>query len=206
MPQKGRARLTGQYYTHRYLWHAAETLARQGRTQEEGGAISLLAAVLFVYFALEAYVNDIGPMVCPEEWADERAFFGGKGGDRYRGTLGKVLLVADRLQLPVDQARRPYQTVMMLDSRRDQLVHGRPEVIDQEVSFRGPEHLKNIDSALYSIADAVFVRRAFSDVEQLCDAIQGHAQAELGEHVVWSPRAFRGMMSHQGGSILEMPE
>lgn len=96
MPLKeGRARITGEHYTHRYLWHAARTLSEKGKADETGGVL-LMAATLFAFFALEAYLNYIGPIVCPDEWASEREFFGGEGGERYRGTLGKLHLLGDR--------------------------------------------------------------------------------------------------------------
>jgi hypothetical protein len=204
MVEKGRAQIAGEHYTHRYLWHAAETLAEKGCVDETGGPL-IMAGMLFTYFAFEAYLNFIGPVVCPSEWAEERSFFSGKGGDRYRGTLGKLHLLADRLSIELDSGRRPYQTVRLLDQRRDTVVHGRPEKIDIEVAFKNPASLRSIDPAIYGLADETFLRESFNDLEEIADTVQAEAQRQLGESEVWSPRAFRGMISHQGGSIIRMP-
>jgi hypothetical protein len=204
MPKKGRARITGEHYTHRYLWHAAETLAEKGRADETGGVL-LMAAMVFTYFAFEAFLNSIGPIACPNEWGRERAFFAGEGGDRYRGTLGKLHLLADRLSIELDHSRRPYQSVLMLDQRRDAVVHGRTEKIESEIVFKDPAFLKSIDPAIYAFADEAFLQRVFDDLEEIADSIQREAQRQLGEGEVWSPRAFRGMISQQAGSIIEMP-
>src|SRR5687768_2096004 len=94
----GRARLTGEHYTHRHLWHAAEMLRERGRGPEDGNGILLMASTVFVYLAVEAYTNDLGARVCPSEWADERNFF--STGD-FRGTLGKLAYLAKMLGVPV---------------------------------------------------------------------------------------------------------
>jgi len=204
--KKGRAQITGEHYTHRYLWHAAETLAEKGHSIEDGGGVLLMAATLFAYFALESYLNYIGPIACPDEWSRERQFFGGDGGDPYKGTLGKLHLLSDRLHVSLDRGRRPYQTVALLDQRRDAVVHGRPERINVEVTFKDPRFLESADPAIYAFADEDFLRQVFQDLETVGDSIQLAAQQQLGEHTVWSPRAFRGMTGHHGGSILEMPQ
>ena len=202
--KKGLARITGEHYTHRYLWHAAQILASKGRADETGGVL-LMAATLFAYFAFEAYLNHVGPIVCPDEWRREREFFGGEGGEEYRGTLGKLRLLGDRLGLTWDRSRRPYQTFVDLDLRRDAVVHGRAERFDVEIAFKDPQYIKRIDPVIYEFADEKFVARVFEDLEKLGDALQAAAQEQLGEVEVWSPRAFLGMAGHQSGSIVEMP-
>jgi hypothetical protein len=202
--KKGRARITGEHYTHRYLWHAAQTLAVKGRADETGGVL-LMAATIFAYFAFEAYLNYIGPIVCPDEWLRERAYFGGEGGEQYRGTLGKAWLLTDRLGLKRDRSRRPYQTLVDLDTRRDAVVHGRTEQFDVAVAFKDPQRIKRVDPVIYEFADETFVARVLEDVESIGDTIQRAAQEKLGEADIWSPRAFLGIMGHKSGSILGMP-
>lgn len=200
--KRGKARVTGEHYTHRYLWHAAELLKEKGTADEDGGGVLIMASMLFVYLAFEAYLNDIGPHVCPDEWKDERRFF---AKSPYRGALGKLRLLLDRCGIAFSEGKRPYQTIAALDARRDKLVHGRTELIDQEISFKDPRDLKSLDPEVYRFADESFLDRAMADAESLADAIQVAAQAVLGEREVRSARAFRGMIGHQGGSIIEMP-
>src|SRR6185437_7319302 len=166
----GRARITGEHFTHRYLWHVAETIAETGRRSETGG-VFLLAANLFAYFALEAHLNDLGPVVCLDEWSREREFFAGDGGERYRGTLGKLHLLADRVGVELDRGRRPYQTLVTVDSQRDAVVHGRTERFDLEVTFKRPESIERVSPEIYAFSDEAFVHRAFEDLEALADSI-----------------------------------
>src|SRR5690606_33857575 len=119
--KRGRAHLTGEHFTHRYLWHCSLTLDAQASREEGGSAAFELAALLFVYLAFEAYLNYLGPRVCPEEWKDERKSFGAESKNRFRGTLGKLRLVADRTGLVLDTGTRPYQTIAELDRRRDRI-------------------------------------------------------------------------------------
>jgi len=164
--KKGRARITGEHYTHRYLWHSAQTLATKGKADETGGVL-LMAATIFAYFAFEAYLNHIGPIVCAEEWFREREFFGGEGGERYRGTLGKAQFLADHLGVELDRGHRPFQTVIELDTRRDAVVHGRTQHFDVEIAFKAPEHIKRVDPVMYEFADEAFVDRVLRDVEKV---------------------------------------
>jgi hypothetical protein len=109
------------------------------------------------------------------------------------------------LDLKLDRGRRPYQTLVELDRRRDAVVHGRTEQFDVEVAFKDPQHIKRIDPVIYEFADETFVTRVLEDLESIGDTIQQAAQEKLGEAEVWSPRAFLGMTGRQSGSIVEMP-
>jgi len=198
----GRAKITGEHYTHRYLWNAARSLRERGRPDEDGNGILLLASTLFVYLAVEAYSNDLGPRVCPKEWATERTFFNSKP---YQGTLGKLAYLAKALDVPVHRSRRPFQTLKVLAQRRDMVVHGRTEVIEREVRYRDPRKLKNVPPAIFALADEHFLDRALSDAESFCDSLQQAAYIDLGQHVIQSPYAFMGMIGHQGGWITDLP-
>ncbi len=59
----------------------------QSETAEDGASHYMIAATLFVYLAMEAFLNDAGRRLWPAEWQDERATFS-RG--KYRGTLGKL--------------------------------------------------------------------------------------------------------------------
>ena len=198
----GRARITGEHFTHRYLWLAAVELRERGRSEEKGNGILIMAAMLFVYLAFEAYLNDVGLRLYPEMWGDEKSTF--RTGD-YRGTLGKAEYLRSALKLDFARGRRPFQTIVELDRRRDRLVHGHTEVLDREVRFSDPRQLDSVRAEVEGFSDSTFLARAFEDTEAFCDTLQAAAQAVRGHGTIWSPRAFRGMTMHQGGSILESP-
>jgi hypothetical protein len=198
----GKARVTGEHYTHRSLWSAAEILRQRGRPDQDAFGIFVMASMLFVYLSFEAYLNDLGIRVSPKMWKDEKAAFG-RG--QYRGTLGKAEYLAGELRLPLSRGSRPFQTVVELDHRRDMVVHGHTEILDREVQYLDPRQLSAILPEIRALSDIDFLDRAFEDTESVCDKMQARAQARLGSHVVLSPRAFRGMLMHQGGAIIEPP-
>jgi len=74
--KKGRANVTGEHYTHRYLCHAAESLADQGRVDDTGAPL-IVAGMLFTYFAFEAYltssVSSYARMPTDDDRAGQRA-------------------------------------------------------------------------------------------------------------------------------------
>jgi hypothetical protein len=162
--------------------------------------------MLFVYLAFEAYLNYLGPRVCPNEWADERTYFGGDGGERYRGTLGKLHRLADEAGVVLEKGRRPYQTVVELDRRRDRLVHGRHEEFDYVVEFKDPKYIPDPEPQIYGLADSASLARAMTDVSAICDELHKRCQELAGEHAISGGAAFVGMIGHHGGSIIEMPE
>jgi hypothetical protein len=202
MVLSGKARITGEHYTHRHLWHAAESFRQRGKTDENMGGLLDMAALLFVYFAFEAFLNDLGQRVCEGDWADEKKFF---AVGPYQGTLGKLARIAETVNVKHDKSRRPYQTVAELEARRHRLVHGHTETLDLEVRFKHPDSLKSIPAAIYAIAEEPFLSTAFADVESMCDELQTATARQIGERELPGPRAFRGMIGHQGGSIVEMP-
>lgn len=201
--RRGRAHIRGEHFTHRYLWYTAEMLRDSAVQGEIVDGRMTMAAALFTFLAIEAFANDLGPRVAPPAWEDERAFFA-RG--RYQGTLGKLRYIGTALGVPIDTSRRPYQTLRELRKRRDDLVHARTEIVDQVVYYRTPAELGTIAPAIHRFGDDRFLHRAMADAEELCDRLQAAAQADLGQGTIVSPRAFRGMLMHQSGSILDQPE
>ncbi|MGD0993490.1 MAG: hypothetical protein ABR998_13575 [Gemmatimonadales bacterium] len=201
-PKPGRARITGEHFTHRYLWSVAQTLGSQASAAEEGQGVLRLAEMLFTYLAFEAYLNYLGARLCPQEWANEREFF---GSGQFHGTVGKAEYLAHQLSVDLAPGKRPLQTVVELDRRRDKLVHGRTESLDREVTFKDPAELSSVEPEIHTLADEKFLGRALEDVEVCCDALHAAAIAKVGLRALLAQRAFVGMIAHQGGTILEMP-
>jgi hypothetical protein len=199
-PTRGRAHLSGEIFTHRLLWHTAQSLREAASSESAGTAHYLLGALVFVFFALEAYLNYLGPHVAPKEWTDERRFF--SQNKTYRGTLGKLELLAHRLHIPLDKDTRPYCTVRTLNKKRDFLAHPRPELVDEYIEYTDPATVpRSKEPAVFGLADVAFLDEAMTDVEALCDSLQATAQADVSEQVLLSPRAFVGMLWHQGGTL-----
>jgi len=197
------ARLSGEIYNHRLLWQTAEYLFDQGTSSEDGGHHHLLASQLFVYLAFEGFCNSLGGLVAPSVWVNERTFF---AQGNFRGTEGKVEFLAQELGIPLDKGSRPYQTFTELERRRDYMVHSRPELVDCVVEARTAAELpRSKVPELFAYSDPSFGRRVFDDIGALADQLQTAAQAKLGDGMVWTHKAFVGMMWHQGGTITQMP-
>jgi len=194
-----KAHLTGEIFTHRLLWHSAQSFHNAALEREEGADHQLLAAMLFIYLAFEAYLNDVGSRLCPDEWKKEREFF---AQGPHRGTRGKLDHLLQRCNLKVfDSQVRPYSTIKKLTTRRHKLVHGHTESVNEVIEFDVQNPPTHVEPEVWTFAEPAFIEQAFLDVEQICDAIQKSAQLILGEPAIPSPKAFAGIMWHQGGSI-----
>lgn len=86
-----------------------------------------LPALLLTHAALEAYIDHLGSHLAPEVWADERARF---SAIPYRGTLGKLTWLCERLNVRQDWGVEPWQSLKALDSWRNRVVHGAAEPED----------------------------------------------------------------------------
>lgn len=199
----GRARQSGEHYTWRSLWLGASSLADRGRRDEEGNWWLTLSAMLLAFAALEAYLNYIGPELCPAEWADEKAFF--SKGD-YRGTLGKLAFLMNHCALPIDRGRKPWQLLKDLNRRRDKLVHPRSEAWDREVAFKDVKELGRIDAEFLQLVDESFVDDAMTAIQVVCDPLHEAASRLVGGGPAFGTSAFLGMLGVQGSAILQLPD
>jgi hypothetical protein len=186
--------LRGEVFVHRYLWHAYEHFAAEGKRAPDGPALPNVAALLMLYFAFEGFLNCLGSQAYPDTWQRERAFF---TGGKYPGTLGKLDYLAEQLGLPLDRGKRPYQTLKELDERRDAFVHPRIEQILREVKVPNPDWMPSVEPLILSIAEPAFVRRAGKYVEGIADTLQAAAIEQHGSTVIYGDRAFRGSVWYQ---------
>ena len=125
-----RHQITGQGFTHQYLWNCATTLLTRPETKSPEDKYYAMAGMVMAYFTFEAYLNFVGSSVEPTAWKDERDFFS-KG--QYRGTQGKLKLLCEKYQIKVDRDKRPYLTVREAGWLRDYLAHGKPDYYVSEV-------------------------------------------------------------------------
>lgn len=182
--------IEAEHLAHRLLWLGAETLDGQ---RDEGAAAPFpaMASLLFVYLALEAFLNDLGTRIRPEIWRDERKFFGRK----WRGTLGKLNYLAGELGLELPTDRRPYQSIKELDHRRNRLVHPRTSRFSRKVMTSDPANYFERNPLVTDLDDREFFARAREDVSQICNGLLARAPSfvkdALGED------AFYGSIDRQ---------
>jgi hypothetical protein len=116
-----------------------------------------LPALLLTHAAFEAFINHLGERVAPEVWADERAYF---TRTPYRGVLGKVNWLCDRLGVDQDWGLEPWQSLRALDSWRNRVAHGKleePDTLGKAEASRlvttFQESAKRVARALHAAGD-----------------------------------------------------
>jgi hypothetical protein len=199
-----KVRLKGEHLIHRTLWQTAERFLEMGLSEPRGRFYPLLAAVVFAYFAFEAYLNTALRGVATDVWKEERTFF---NSGAYRGTLGKFKYLAELAGVDVERSRRPYQTVRVLAEARDFLAHAKVEEFDLVVSADKLDDAEPRSSVLRVYAEPKFAQKALEDVERLSDGLQRALFVRFGPLLFGSEvGAFSGISGGWGASLIHEPD
>jgi len=162
VPKKQTAIVSRDRTIHTYmeLWHASECVLEDGERERPGSSFQFLSSIVLTAFALEAYLNHVGPRVL-SSW---------DGLERSSSPLSKLDLLCEvlKVQLP-GKDRRPLQTITELFKFRNTLAHGRTEVLEPDAERIDPEHVDEyLSKRLLTdweklIEDASFAKRARGD-------------------------------------------
>ena len=156
---------------HASLWHTSRCLLERGKEQEGASFHQFMASLVFTAFTLEAYLNWLGGKLFPHWSYLERL-----------SPKEKIEVISDQLGVTVNNGQRPWQTVKPLFGFRNDIAHGKPEVISTKTS----EPIdKQFDARLGKIVrtdwEIYFTRehaeRAREDVEQILQIL--HSAADL---------------------------
>jgi hypothetical protein len=120
---------TRTVFTFTYLQHAAQRLARTAHEQDS--ALDAMMSCVASAFFLEAALNHIGDELF-EIWASL---------ERKLDPESKLLLIASKLELPLDFSTRPHQTVREAIRLRNTLAHGKTTSVDVVFTKTGPMSL-----------------------------------------------------------------
>jgi hypothetical protein len=162
-----RHEITGESFTHQYLWNCATTLLTQPETKSPKDMYYCMAGMVMAYFTYEAYLNFVGSRIEPSVWKDERKFF---SKDPYRGTQGKLKLLCEKCGIEVDRHKRPYATVQELGRLRDYLAHGKPDFYELEVDVeegKEPDMFGNLK--IYDLVSRDKAHRTLQDTEEFIE-------------------------------------
>ncbi len=107
---------------HDVLWSGADHLARRPADDDPQPAVTVMGALMLTHAALEAYLNYVGTRLAPEVWAEEKTTF---TATPYRGVLGKLNWLCERLEIAQDWGVQPWQSLKALDTWRNKLAHGK---------------------------------------------------------------------------------
>jgi hypothetical protein len=162
-----RHEITGESFTHQYLWNCATTLLTQLETKSPKDMYFQMAGMVMAYFTYEAYLNFVGSRIEPTAWKEERKFF---SKDPYRGTQGKLKLLCEKCGIEVNRDKRPYVTVRELGRLRDYLAHGKPDRYALEVDVeegKEPDMFGNLK--IYDLITRERADRTLQDTEEFIE-------------------------------------
>jgi hypothetical protein len=165
-----RLAITGEGFTHQYLWNCAKTLLTQPETKSTNDMYYKMAGMVMAYFAYEAYLNFVGSRIEPTAWKNETKFF---SKHRYRGTQGKLKLLCEKCGIEVDRDKRPYATVQELGRLRNYLAHGKPDIYELEVDVeegKDPDMFGNLK--IYDLVTREKADQTFEDTEEFIEYLQ----------------------------------
>jgi len=171
--------VTGQVFTHQYLWNCASLLLSQPESKSPSDAYFRMAGMIMAYFTYEAYLNLIGPLIDREAWKNEREFF---SKSPYRGTEGKLKRICEKIGINIERDKRPYLTMRELKKLRDFLAHGKHEVYAYELEVeRGQTPDMFRDVRIYEMVTAAKANDALKDTVEFLENIRTKIIEKLGE-------------------------
>ena len=175
-------------YTHNYLWRTAQTLKRCECSQRDRFYLDL-SALLMAYLALEAFVNFLGNIICPELWDDEKEAFRGQG-DTIEAKIGAI---AKACQFKWKKGERPYQDIKKLKKFRDSMVHGRVQASRYATQEREDGTHLRWNHTFYAFAKPSEVQKSMESIEAFCQSLLDEAQKHP-HHGYLQSKAFSGLL------------
>jgi hypothetical protein len=172
------ATLEGEYVTYKLLWAVAQHQVEHSEQQPRGSDFDRIAAMIFAFFALEAYLNFILEKLAPDVWKAERSYFRGAG------FLGKLKKVSQLAKMPApDFGSDPYGTIRLLEKFRNDMVHAHTEKLEPRRVKIPNDHEPTIRSKLDVVVTPEQCGNAMRQVEQVIKEI--HKAARLRRTAGW---------------------
>ena len=106
---------------HASLWNVSGRLLQRGQDDEYLSFYQFMASIVFAAFTMEAYLNWLGQKTFPHWGYLERL-----------SPKQKIELISDQLKVPIDHGVRPWQTLKQLLDFRNEIAHGKPEILSAE--------------------------------------------------------------------------
>jgi hypothetical protein len=185
--------IEGEIYIHRKLWAVVSRQIENATKNPRGAFYDHLAAMIFAFHTLEAYLNFIGEQLAPSIWRDERNFF---RKEPYRGFDGKVRKILELCSITEpDRSNRPYSTIWCLKDLRDLIAHGKPEKFSYFV-----DHYADEEPSLYKepFNDLVTHENAYyavEDIKSFIEMIHSAAKALVNDEYFCS-KALGAIFQH----------
>ncbi len=164
-----------QVNTYAGLGHAARCLRHTATTVEEGSFFTEMSSLIFSAFTLEAYLNHVGEKLIPYwEELDRLPYY------------KKLKIITKLISIEPDASMRPYQTIKKLFRFRNNIAHGKSQIIIPDPKITDV----NDDLSNYGQPKTDWeeycnlnnVNMAIEDVEKII--IEIHKAAGLGEYAM----------------------
>lgn len=182
----------GESLLHRELWRVVEQQCTFSAEQNSGTFYTNVAAMVFAFHTVEAYLNFVGEKLDPSTWRIEREYF---RNEPYRGFAGKLRKVMEMVGLSLPESNRPLRTIYELKNLRDLIAHAKPEKLIGEVSQTDDLALPLVTATLQQLVTESARLLAVTDVEQFLNAIHVRAKPKIAD--VWfGDEALRGTAYH----------
>lgn len=146
------------------LSHANRILLDNATQENDGYFYELMSCLVFAAFKHEAFINHLGYALIPN-WNEL---------ERERHT-NKLNAIFNKLEISIDISRRPFQTLHDLFGARDQLAHGKPELLkhDQLIESGSQEQMRRRKplTKWESLCTIEFAKRAYADTEEIAELL-----------------------------------
>lgn len=158
-----------EVYTYNILWGTAEKCFEVSQLHKDDEKYHYLTAMLMIYFAFEALLNNMISTLDPLAWKNERQLF---SGPPYQGTLGKYKYLIEKLSMASpDHASRPYQTLKFLQQVRDRAVHAKPERSIRKIKVAPGQFPESYTSWLGKHSTLSHVKKCFEDIRTISTSL-----------------------------------
>ncbi len=154
------------------LSHANYVLLENAIRQNDGYFYELMSCLVIAAFKHEALINHLGYALLPNWQELERE----RHSDKQKAILRE-------LGLSIDIGRRPFQTLHDLFDARDELAHGKPELLthDSVVKSGSREQMRRRKplTKWESLCTLEFATRAYDDTEEIAVLLWTSASFDL---------------------------
>jgi hypothetical protein len=160
------------YRPHSEAIHGARVLLQLSDEHKKGIYYEWMGSLLLSAFAYEGYLNFLGRKLFPS-WEDF---------ERQMSWQSKTKLIADQVNLKLNEGTEPFQTVKQLFRFRDQIAHPKPKELEEEyetkseaIGFDFYEIAKSDEEKFCSKENA---KLCIERVEQMMELIFTHARTK----------------------------
>lgn len=156
--------------TYTEMWHTSKCLLERGAENPKGSFHQFMASLVFTAFTLEAYLNHIGPKLF-DQWYDVERL----------SPQEKLKLVLERLQIHANYGKRPWQVMRQLFSFRNDIAHGKSEVVKTKSNVPIRKHSEN---------DFCFVQTKWEKYSTIANAQQAREDVEKIIKIIYEVGQF----------------